>query len=73
VRKLFLQPLVSMDGNFDGPNQEIDGDVVDDEFLASMPWTIVGLPTENVGFGNTVDRPQAIDLGWPSGRILHGS
>jgi dihydrofolate reductase len=34
VRRLFLQLLVSVDGYFDGPNQELDWHVVDDEFLA---------------------------------------
>jgi len=34
MRKLFLQLLVSVDGYFDGPNQELDWFVVDDEFLA---------------------------------------
>jgi dihydrofolate reductase len=34
VRKLFLQLHVSVDGYFDGPNQELDWFVLDDEFFA---------------------------------------
>jgi dihydrofolate reductase len=34
VRKLFLQLHVSVDGYFDGPNQELDWFVPDDEFFA---------------------------------------
>jgi dihydrofolate reductase len=34
VRKLFLQLHVSVDGYFEGPNQELDWFVVDDEFFA---------------------------------------
>jgi dihydrofolate reductase len=34
VKKLFLQLHVSVDGYFDGPNQELDWFVVDDEFFA---------------------------------------
>jgi len=33
VRKLFLQLHVSVDGYFDGPNQELDWFVLDDEFF----------------------------------------
>jgi dihydrofolate reductase len=34
VRKLFLQLHVSVDGYFDGPNQELDWFVLDEEFFA---------------------------------------
>lgn len=34
MRKLFLQLLLSVDGYFDGPNQELDWFVHDDEFFA---------------------------------------
>jgi dihydrofolate reductase len=34
VRKLFLQIHVSVDGYFDGPNQELDWFVVDEDFFA---------------------------------------
>ena len=34
MRKLFLQLHVSVDGYFDGPNQELDWFVLDDEFFA---------------------------------------
>jgi dihydrofolate reductase len=34
VRKLFVQLHVSVDGYFDGPNQELDWFVLDDEFFA---------------------------------------
>jgi dihydrofolate reductase len=34
VRKLFAQIHVSVDGFFDGPNQELDWFVLDDEFFA---------------------------------------
>jgi len=34
VRKLFAQIHVSVDGYFDGPNQELDWFVLDDEFFA---------------------------------------
>jgi dihydrofolate reductase len=34
VRKLFLQMVISVDGYFDGPNQELDWFVIDDEYLA---------------------------------------
>jgi dihydrofolate reductase len=34
VRKLFAQLHVSVDGYFDGPNQELDWFVLDDEFFA---------------------------------------
>jgi dihydrofolate reductase len=34
VRKLFLQLLVSVDGFFEGPSQELDWFMVDDEFLS---------------------------------------
>jgi dihydrofolate reductase len=34
VRKLFLQLHVSVDGYFDGPDQELDWFVLDDEFFA---------------------------------------
>src|SRR6202041_2402332 len=34
VRKPFLQLHVSVDGYFDGPNQELDWFVLDDEFFA---------------------------------------
>ncbi len=46
VRKLFLQLLISVDGYFDGPNQELDWFVVDDEFFAyvdAMLGTIDGI------------------------------
>ncbi len=34
MRKLFLQMVISVDGYFDGPNQELDWFVIDDEYLA---------------------------------------
>jgi dihydrofolate reductase len=34
MRKLFAQFHVSVDGYFDGPNQELDWFVLDDEFFA---------------------------------------
>ena len=34
MRKLFLQIALSVDGYFDGPNQELDWFVLDDEFFA---------------------------------------
>ena len=42
MRRLLLQLLVSVDGYFGGPHQELDWRVVDDEFLTSAPWTMVG-------------------------------
>ena len=34
MRKLFAQIHVSVDGYFDGPDQELDWFVLDDEFFA---------------------------------------
>ncbi len=34
MRKLFLQLFVSVDGYFDGPDQELDWFILDDEFFA---------------------------------------
>jgi dihydrofolate reductase len=36
VRKLFAQIHVSVDGYFDGPRQELDWFVLDDEFFADV-------------------------------------
>lgn len=62
MRKFFLQLLVSVDGYFDGPNQELDWRVVDDAFPADFDGMLGS--SDGILLGRTTD--EGFSDHWPN-------